>query len=74
MSRPENVLRVATVNVNGIRAAYRRGYHAAATRIAQAATELAEADLFDHLLAVGRERRSAAGRLAQLRALITSLN
>jgi len=37
-------------------AACRRGYTAA--QLAQAATEFPEADLFDHLLTLGRERRS----------------
>ncbi len=49
------------------RAAYRRGYATAAVAMAQAATELDEADLFDHLLTLGRERRAATTRLAQLR-------
>lgn len=48
-------------------AAYRRGYTTAAASLGQAAAELPEADLFDHLFTLGRERRTAATRLAQLR-------
>ena len=48
-------------------AAYRRGYIAAAASLTQAATELAEADLFEHLLTIGRERRTALQRLQQVR-------
>lgn len=52
------------------RAAYRRGYTHAATAMAQGAAELPEAYLFDHLLTIGRERRTATTRLAQLRAAL----
>jgi replicative DNA helicase len=48
-------------------AAYRRGFHAAATALTQGAEQLPTNDLFDHLLAIGRERRAAAARLQQLR-------
>ena len=48
------------------RAAYRRGYTHAATAMAQGTAELPEAYPFDHLLTIGRERRTAT-RLAQLR-------
>ena len=48
-------------------AAYRRGYIAAAASLTQAATGLAEADLFEHLLTIGRERRTALQRLEQVR-------
>ena len=51
-------------------AAYRRGYTAAAAALTQAATELAETDLFEHLLTIGRERRTALNRLTQLRATL----
>lgn len=49
------------------RTAYRRGFVTAAVAMAQAAAELDEADLFTHLLIIGRERRTATQRLAQLR-------
>ena len=48
--------------------AYRRGYHEAAQSMAQAAAELPDDQLFDHLLAIGRERRTASRRLIALRA------
>jgi hypothetical protein len=54
------------------RAAYRRGYTHAATAMAQGAAELPEAYLFDHLLTIGRERRAATTRLAQLRTALGS--
>lgn len=48
-------------------AGYRRGFHAAATALTQASEQLPTDDLFDHLLALGRERRTATTRLHQLR-------
>lgn len=48
-------------------AAYRRGFHAAATSLTQAAQQLPTDDLFDHLLTVGRARRTATTRLQHLR-------
>jgi len=66
---PETVGHYATAVLS---AAYRRGYTHAATALAQAATELPEADLFDHLLTIGRERRTATQRLEQLRAALGS--
>lgn len=53
-------------------AAYRRGFHAAATALTQGATQLPTNDLFDHLLTIGRERRTAATRLQQLRDALDS--
>jgi len=53
-------------------AAYRRGYITTAATLTQAATELPEADLFTHLLTIGRERRTALQRLTQLRATLGS--
>ncbi len=49
------------------RTAYRRGYATAATALTQAAAELGEHELFDHLLGVGRTQRAAHQRLEQLR-------
>lgn len=54
------------------RTAYRRGYATAATALAQAAVELPEDQLFDHLVAVGRERRAATRRLNALRTALRS--
>ncbi len=54
------------------RTAYRRGYATAATALAQAATELGENDLFDHLLAIGRARRTALHRLDELRTTLAA--
>ncbi|GAB2905990.1 hypothetical protein GCM10027047_00190 [Rhodococcus aerolatus] len=51
-------------------AAYRRGFHTAATRLAQAATELPESELFTHLLAVGRQQRTATQRLVRIRSAL----
>jgi len=48
-------------------AAYRRGFHTAATALTQAAEQLPTNDLFDHLLTIGQERRTATTRLRQLR-------
>jgi len=48
-------------------AAYRRGFHTAATALTQGAQQLPTNDLFDHLLTIGRERRTATTRLEQLR-------
>ncbi len=48
-------------------AAYRRGFHTAATALTQGAEQLPTDDLFDHLLTIGRDRRTAATRLQQLR-------
>ena len=48
-------------------AAYRRGFHTAATALTQGAQQLPTNDLFNHLLTIGRERRTATTRLEQLR-------
>ncbi|MDN5758695.1 MAG: DNA helicase [Tomitella sp.] len=47
--------------------AYRRSYRAAAESLLTAAEQLPEADLFDHLLTVGRAQRSAWNRLQAFR-------
>ena len=47
--------------------AYRRGFREAARSLAQAAEELPEDQLFEHLLSIGRERRAASQRLAAIR-------
>lgn len=54
-------------------AAYRRGFHAAATALTQGAQQLPTHDLFDHLLTIGRERRTATTRLQQLRDVLGPL-
>jgi len=48
-------------------AAYRRGFHTAATALTQGAQQLPTDDLFDHLLTIGRERRTDTIRLQHLR-------
>ncbi len=48
-------------------AAYRRGFHAAVTALTQAAQQLPADDLFDHLLTIARERRTATTRLQHVR-------
>lgn len=45
-----------------VTAGYRRGFHAAATAIAQAARQLPVDELFSHLVAVGRAQRTATER------------
>ena len=47
--------------------AYRRGFREAARSLAQAAEELPEDQLFEHLLSIGRERRTAYERLNTIR-------
>jgi len=48
-------------------AAYRRGFHAAATSLTEAAAQqLPQDHLFDHLLSIGRAQRSATQRLAEI--------
>lgn len=51
-------------------AAYRRGFHTAATALTQAAQQLPTDDLFDHLLSIGRDRRTATTRLQHLRTVL----
>jgi len=46
-----------------VAAAYRRGFYAAGAAITQAAAELPQDQLFDHLVSIGRERRTATERL-----------
>jgi len=47
-------------------AAYRRGFHAAATSLTDAAQQLSQDQLFPHLLSIGRAQRSATQRLADI--------
>jgi replicative DNA helicase len=47
-------------------AAYRRGFHAAAASMTQAAAELAQDMLFDHLVGIGRGQRTATVRLDRI--------
>ncbi|OXM18382.1 DNA helicase [Rhodococcus erythropolis] len=47
--------------------AYRRGFRDAAQSLTQAAVELPEDQLFEHLLSIGRERRAAFERLNTIR-------
>jgi len=47
-------------------AAYRRGFHAAAASMTQAAAELPQDQLFAHLLSIGRQQRTATQRLARI--------
>ncbi len=44
-------------------AAYRRSFHLAAMALAQAAEQLPQDQLFDHLLSIGRAQRAATERL-----------
>jgi replicative DNA helicase len=53
--------------INVATAAYRRSFHTAAAAMTQAAEQLPTADLFDHLVDVGRAQRTATERLARLR-------
>jgi hypothetical protein len=48
-------------------AAYRRGFHATAIALTQAAEQLPTDDLFDHLLTLDRRQRTATTRLQHLR-------
>ena len=52
-----------------IGAAYRRSYYAAAAAasLAQAAAELPEHELFEHLVSIGRAQRAASQRLSAVR-------
>jgi len=50
-----------------IGAAYRRSYYAAAASLAQAAAELPEHELFEHLLSIGCAQRAASQRLSAVR-------
>ncbi len=44
-------------------AAYRRGFYAAGAAITQGAAELPQDQFFDHMVSIGRERRTATERL-----------
>ncbi len=52
-------------------AAYRRGFHTAVAALAQAAEQLPQDQLFEHLVSIGRERRTATDRLHRIQ---TALN
>ena len=56
--------------VHVVSASYRRGFLAADAGLAQAAAELAEDDLFPHLVAVGRAQRAATERLQAITAAL----
>ncbi len=47
-------------------AAYRRGFHAAANSLTEAAEQLPQDQLFPHLLSIGRAQRTATQRLADV--------
>jgi len=47
-------------------AAYRRGFHAAATSLTEAAERLPQDQLFEHLVSIGRAQRTATQRLADI--------
>ncbi|WLF51550.1 DnaB-like helicase N-terminal domain-containing protein [Rhodococcus opacus] len=47
--------------------AYRRSFRAAAQSLAQAAEQLPEDQLFEHMVALGRQQRAATNRLNHLR-------
>ncbi len=52
-------------------AAYRRGFHTSAAALAQAAEQLPQDQLFEHLVSIGREQRTATDRLQRIQ---TALN
>jgi hypothetical protein len=54
-----------------VSAAYRRGFYAAGAAITQAAAELPQDQLFEHLVAIGRERRTATDRLNRITTSLT---
>jgi replicative DNA helicase len=49
-----------------VAAAYRRSFHAAAASMTQAAAELAQTQLFEHLVSIGRGQRAATVRLDRI--------
>jgi len=51
-------------------AAYRRGFHAAATSLTEAAEQLPQDQLFEHLLSIGRAQRTATQRLADISSML----
>jgi len=57
---PETVGHYATAVLS---AGYRRGFHLAAMALAQAAEQLPQDQLFDHLLSIGKAQRAATERL-----------
>jgi len=52
-------------------ASYRRGFHTAAAALAQAAEQLPQDQLFDHLVSIGRERRTATERLQRIQVALS---
>ena len=56
--------------VTVVAAAYRRGFHAAGAAITQAAEELPQAELFEHLVSIGRGQRTATERLRDVMAVL----
>ncbi len=53
-----------------VSAAYRRGFHAAATSLTEAAEQLPQDQLFAHLLSIGRAQRTATQRLADISSVL----
>jgi len=51
-------------------AAYRRGFHAAAASLTEAAEQLPQDQLFEHLVSIGRAQRSATQRLADISSVL----
>jgi len=52
-------------------AAYRRGFHTAAAALAQAAEQLPQDQLFDHLVSIGREQRIATEHLHRIQTALS---
>jgi replicative DNA helicase len=52
-------------------AAYRRGFHTTAAALAQAAEQLPQDQLFEHLVSIGREQRTATDRLHHIQAALS---
>ncbi len=51
-------------------AAYRRGFHAAANSLTEAAEQLPQDQLFPHLVSIGRAQRTATQRLADISSVL----
>jgi len=51
-------------------AAYRRGFHVAATSLTEAAERLPQDQLFAHLVSIGRVQRTATQRLADISSML----
>jgi len=66
-SSPEMVGHYA---VTVVAAAYRRGFHAAGGAIIQAAEELPQGELFEHLVSIGRGQRTATERPGDVMAVL----